>query len=161
MNRELPKFSANLISMIYALYIWIRVRQLRTTNLSEDWHPAGSAIMFDPLARIQRSSFTPISFLPKSEWNRLDNFPDSDLKFSSEEVFDVDDKGGIPYIQKFIFATSTNSRLQRYPPNSTQSSKTMYICTLSRYWRRFFIGFTLGVLAIVAKEPMVDGRRPE
>ena len=39
--------------------------------------------MFDPLARIQCSALPLIIFLSKSEWNRLGNFPASELKFSS------------------------------------------------------------------------------
>ena len=52
--------------------------------------------MFDPLARIQNSAFPPIIFLSKSEWNRLVNCPDSELKISSAEVIDVEDKDDIP-----------------------------------------------------------------
>ena len=47
------------------------------------------------------------------------------------------------------------------PPNSTQSQNNMSIWTLSRYVCRLFMGFPLGVLAIVAKETMVDGIIPE
>ena len=45
--------------------------------------------MFDQLSRIQHSAFPPISFLPKSKWNRLGNCPSSELKFSSAGVIDV------------------------------------------------------------------------
>ena len=37
----------------------------------------------------------------------------------------------------------------------------MSIWTLSRYWLRLFIAFTLGGLAMVVKEPIVDGRIPD
>ena len=53
--------------------------------------------MIDLLARIQSSDFTPISFLSNLEWNCLGNFPASDLKVSSEEVINVEDKDAIIY----------------------------------------------------------------
>ena len=117
--------------------------------------------MFDPLARIQSSAFPPISFLSKSEWKRLGNCPASDLNFSSAEVMDVEDKYDIPYNQQYIVATSTKSRSDQFPPKATQSPKTMSIWYFLRYWRRFLIVFHLGGLAIVSKEPIIDGRIPE
>ena len=36
---------------------------MRSSDPFEYWHLDGSAIMFDPLARIQRSAFPPIIFL--------------------------------------------------------------------------------------------------
>ena len=58
-------------------------------------------------------------------------------------------------------ATSTRSRAYRCPHKATQSPNTMSIWNFSRYWRRFLMGFPLGGLKMVAKEPMVDGRRPD
>ena len=46
----------------------------------------------------------------KSEWNRLGNFPASDLKISSVEFIDVEDKYDIPYSQNYLVDTSTKSR---------------------------------------------------
>ena len=60
-----------------------------------------------------------------------------------------------------LVATSTKMRLYRCPPKATHSPKTMSIWTFSRYWHRFLIVFPLRGLAIVAKDPIVDGRRPE
>ena len=66
--------------------------------------------MFDQLARIQNSAFSPISFLSNVEWNSLGNCPASDLKFSIAEVIYVEDKHDNPYIQQYLVATSTKSR---------------------------------------------------
>ena len=52
--------------------------------------------MSNPLASIQSSEFPPISFMSEPEWNRLGNCPTSDLKFSSAEVIDVEDKDDTP-----------------------------------------------------------------
>ena len=52
--------------------------------------------MFNLLSRTQSSAFTPINFLLKLEWNRLGNFPASDLKISSAEAIDVEDIYDIP-----------------------------------------------------------------
>ena len=67
-------------------------------------------MMFDPLENIQPCDFLPKTFMLKSEWNRLGNFPVSDLKVSSEEVIDVEYKNKIPYRQQYIVATSTKTR---------------------------------------------------
>ena len=75
-------------------------------------------------------------------------------------MIDVDDRYGIPYIHQYLVATSNKRREYQFPPKATQSPKTMYIWTFSRYWRRFLIVFPLLGLLIVAKEPIVDGRRP-
>ena len=53
--------------------------------------------MFNPLASIRYSAFSPISFLSKLEWNLLGNCTASKLLFSSAEVIDVEDKYDIPY----------------------------------------------------------------
>ena len=66
--------------------------------------------MFDPLARIQRSVFPPISIFSKSEWNSLGNYTAYDLKVSSTGVIYVEDKDGIPYSHQYLVATSTNIR---------------------------------------------------
>ena len=66
--------------------------------------------MFDLLARIHRSAFPTIIFLSKSEVKHLGNFPASDLKFSSVEVIDVEDKYDITYNQQYRIATPTKSR---------------------------------------------------
>ena len=84
---------------------------MRSANSFEDRCPAGSAIIFDLLARIQHSAFSPTSFLSNSEWNRLGKCPTSYLKFSSEEVIDVEDKDYIPYSQLYLVSTSTKSRV--------------------------------------------------
>ena len=76
-------------------------------------------------------------------------------------MIDVDDSEDIPYSQKYLVATSTKIRAYRCPPKATQSPKNMYIWTLSSYWRRFFLVFSLGGLAMVAKETIVDRIRPE
>ena len=82
--------------VIYGIAIWIRLLHMRSDNPLDDWLSAGAYIMFHPLERIHGSAFHHISFLSKSEWNRLGNFPASDLKFSSAEFIDVEDKYGIP-----------------------------------------------------------------
>ena len=74
---------------------------------------------------------------------------------------DVDDRDDIPYIEQYLVATSTKSMAYRCSPKATQSPNTIYVWKLSRYWRRFLIDFPLVGLAIVAKEPLVDGRRSE
>ena len=71
------------------------------------------------------------------------------------------DNDDIPFIQEYPVATSTSNRAQRCPPKATQSSNTMYMWTFSRNWLRFLMGFPLEGFSIVAKEPMVDGSRPE
>ena len=76
-------------------------------------------------------------------------------------MIDVDDSEDIPYSQKYLVATSTKIRAYWCPPKATQSPKTMYIWTLSSYWRRFLLVFFLGGLAMVAKETIVDRIRPE
>ena len=83
------------------------------------------------------------------------------MDFSSPEIIDMDDSDNIPYIQQYLVSTSTRSRAYWCPPKATQSPKTMSIWTLYRNWRLFLMGFPLGGLEIVAKEPMVDGSRPE
>ena len=73
----------------------------------------------------------------------------------------MDDNEDIPYSQHNLVATSTKSREYQCPSKASQSPKTMYVCNLSRYWRRFWMGFPLGGFEIVAKESIVDGIRPE
>ena len=46
-------------------------------------------------------------------------------------------------------------------PKAIKSPKTMSIWNFSRYWRHFLIVLPLGGLVMVAKETIVDGRRPE
>ena len=117
--------------------------------------------MFDPFERIQSRAFPPIGFLSKSEWNRLGKRPASALNFSSTEVMDVYDRDCIPYSQQYLVDTPTKSRAYRCPPKAAQSPKTMSIWNLSRYWCRFLVVFPLGGLVVMAKDTIVDGRRPE
>ena len=91
--------------VMYALVICIRVRHVRSDNPFRYWRPSGAAIMFDLLERIQHSAFPPISFLLKLEWKRLGNCPASDLKFSSAEVMDVEDKYDTPYNHQHLVST--------------------------------------------------------
>ena len=79
----------------------------------------------------------------------------------NSDVIDVDDNNDIPYIQHYLVDTSNSNRAYRCPPKATQSPKTMSIWTLYKNWRLFLMCFPLGGLEIVAKEPMVDGSRPE
>ena len=81
-----------------------------SANLFRCLWPAVAAIMFDLLEKIQHSTFPPISFLSKSEWNILVNCTASDLKVSSAEVIDVEYKDEIPSIQHYLVATSTKIR---------------------------------------------------
>ena len=83
------------------------------------------------------------------------------MDFSSAEVMDIDDRYYTPHNQQYLVATSTKSRVRRCPPKATQSPNTMYIWTLSRYQRRFFIGFPSGGLEMLAKETIVERRRPD
>ena len=89
---QTAKYQNSLPTWFYVMYditIWIRVHHVRSANPFEDWHPAGAAIMFDLLAKIQHSAFPPISFLSKLEWKRLGNCTHYYLKMSSAEVMDV------------------------------------------------------------------------
>ena len=108
-----------------------------------------------------RRAFPPINFLSKSGWNRWGRRPASDLNCSRAEVIDVDYSEDIPYSQQYLVATSTKLRTYWCPPKAKQSPKTMSIWTLSRYWRHFLMVLPLGLLAMVAKEPIVDRRRPD
>ena len=68
-------------------------------------------MMFDLFESIQSREFTPINFLSTSEWKLLGKRPDSNLKFSCEEVIDVEDKDDIQYIYKYLVAKSTKIRV--------------------------------------------------
>ena len=147
-------------SVINAHDICIIVRHVLSANPFEDWWPSGAAIMLEPFDSIHRRAFPSINFLSKSEWNLWGKRPASSLNSSNANVMDVYDNYNIPHIQQYLVATSTNIRAYLCPPEAIQSPKTMSIWTLSRNWRRFLMGFNLGGLAIVAKEPIVDGIRP-
>ena len=62
---------------------------MSSVNPLDDLIPSGAAIMFNPLASIQRSAFPLIIFLSKLEWKRLGNCPASYLKISGAEVIGV------------------------------------------------------------------------
>ena len=62
-------------------------------------------MMFDLFERIYRREFPHINFLLKLEWKRLGKHPDSDLKISTAEVMDVDDRDDILYNQQYLVAT--------------------------------------------------------
>ena len=144
-----------------ALAIWIKVRHVRSANPFKDWRPLWALIMLETFDSIPRREFWPINFLSKSEWNRWGRHPASTLNCSSAEVIEVDDSEDIPYIHQYLVATSTISRAYQCPPKVKQSPKNISIWTLSRYWLSFLMGFPLGGLAMEAKEPIVDGRRPD
>ena len=118
-------------------------------------------MVFDPFESIQSRALPPINFLSNLEWKHLGKRPTYYLDFFSAEVMDVDDREDIPYNQQYIVDTSTKIRTYRCPPKATQSPKTMSIWNFLRYWCRFLIVFPLVGFLIVAKEPIVDGRRPE
>ena len=59
------------------------------------WSPAGAAVVFESLARIQRRDLPPTSFILKSEWNILGNFPTYGLKDSKANMMDVENKDAI------------------------------------------------------------------
>ena len=147
--------------MINARAIWVMVRQVRSASPLEDWHPDRAAIMFEPFESIHWRVFPPINFLSKLEWNLWGRRPAYALNNSRADVIDVDDKDDIPYNQQYIVAESTSNNVQRCPPNAMQPPKTMSIWTLSRNCLRFLIGLTFARFSIVAKEPMVDGSRPD
>ena len=124
---------------------------MRSANTFEYLRLYRYAIMFNLLSNIQHSAFMPISFLSKLEWNHLSNCPASDLKCSSAEVIDIEDKDDIIYSQQYLVATSTKTRAYQFPPNATHSPKTMSTWKLSRYLWHFFIGFPLGVIIYIYK----------
>ena len=64
---------------------------MRSARPLEDWQPAGTTMMFELLARIQRRDLPPTSFLSNSEWDLLVKCPASDLKVSRDYVMDVED----------------------------------------------------------------------
>ena len=125
------------------------------------WSPAGAAVVFESLARIQRRYFPPMSFLFNSEYNILGNCLESYLKGSRADVMDVEDKDNITWSQQYLVATSTMSMAYQCPPKATQSPKTMFMWILSRYFRCFLSGFPFGRLVIVAKNTIVEGRITE
>ena len=51
--------------------------------------------MFESLASNQRRYFPPTSFILKSEWNILGNFPTHGLKDSKANMMDVENKDDI------------------------------------------------------------------
>ena len=144
-----------------ALATLIRVRHVRSANPFEYWRPMVPKIMLEPFKRIHFRAFPPINVLSKSKWNRWGKRPAYDLNCSSAKVIDVDDSDDIPYSQQYLLSTSTKIRAYQCPPMATQSPKTMSIWNFLRYWCRFLIVFPLVGFLIVAKEPIVDGRRPE
>ena len=145
------KILCQLLSIIYALAVWIKVHHLSSGNLFKDRKRTGDEIMFNQLARIQHNALPPISFLSKLEWNHLSNCPASDLKCSSAEVIDIEDKDDIIYSQQYLVATSTKTRAYQFPPNATHSPNTVSTWKLSRYLWHFFIGFPLGVIIYIYK----------
>ena len=118
-------------SVMNALAIWIKLRHVRLANPFEDMRPSGAAIILEPFNRIHWRAFPPINFLSKLEWNRWVGRPAYDLNFYSAEVIDVDDSEYITYSQQYLVATPTKSRKYWFPPNSTQSPKTVSLWNFS------------------------------
>ena len=69
---------------------------MRSTNPSEDWQPAGAAMMLEPFDSIHRRAFPPINFLSKLEQNLWDRRPTSALNNYNADVIDMDDNDDIP-----------------------------------------------------------------
>ena len=88
-------------------------------------------MMFDPLENIQPCDFLPKTFMLKSEWNRLGNFPVSDLKVSSEEVIDVEDNYEILYIQKYLVPLRLHSHQILFPHRVYQGTYVDYLLVLT------------------------------
>ena len=147
-------------SVINSCAIWMMVLQVCSTNSFKDWRPAGAEIMFEPFESIRQRAFPPINFLSESQWNLWGRRPASALNKSSADVIYVDDKYDIRYNQQYLVATSNSNKAQWCPLKATQLPKTMSIWTLSRNYLSFLIGFIFAGFAIVAKETVVDGRRP-
>ena len=57
------------LSVINALFIWIKLQHVRSADLFEYWRPAGAAVMLElePFDIIHQREFSPINFLSKSE----------------------------------------------------------------------------------------------
>ena len=144
-----------------ALAICIKLIHVRSYFPFKYYCPSGAAMMLEPFERIHCRAFPTINILSKSEWNRWGKRPASELDYSSAKwymwmlVRTSCITSSIFYLNK-LKVGSINAPLRR---NSYQS--LFHIWNLSRYWNCILMVFPFGVLVIVAKDPIVDGRRPE
>ena len=67
----------------------------------------------------------------------------------------------MPYNKQYLVATSTSRKAYICTFRDTYSPKMMSIWTLYKYFLRLSMDFPFGGFSIVAKDPIVEGRRTE
>ena len=68
----------------------MRVQQVSLDKPFEYFLPGGAAMMIESLAMIHISALPPMIFLSKLEWKQRDNWPNSELKASRDDVTEVE-----------------------------------------------------------------------